>query len=221
MERPGQIFLSRPDDFFKCRGPTTPFSFFGPQVGLFFEFSAPCSMIIEVQTMAEIKVGFLDFEASSLSDNSWPIEMGWALVGSDGLVESDGCLIRPAADWSLGDWSLESAAIHGIDLDDVISGGIDAVTAYRKLYGALSGSLVYSDAPKYEARWLERLRQCAGDDRPALRVMPVGLLFQSTLLDEMLFDKKYRKLIRGKVHRAKADAEGWAQLYADCILPIL
>lgn len=171
--------------------------------------------------MGNRRIGFLDFEASSLSENSWPIEAGWALVDADGGIASDGFLIRPASDWPLDDWNLESAAVHGIDLDEVTADGMDAVSAYQKLYEVLSGCLVYSDEPKYETRWLECLRRSAGDERPSLRVMPVGLLFQSSFLDEMLYDKKYRALIQGKVHRAKADAKGWAQLYADCVLPIL
>ena len=41
---------------------------------------------------------FLDFEASSLSKDSYPIEVGWA--GEDGSTEAH--LIRPAPDWT--DW---------------------------------------------------------------------------------------------------------------------
>ena len=41
---------------------------------------------------------FLDFEASSLSDDSYPIEVGWA--GEDGSTEQH--LIRPAQPTSIG-----------------------------------------------------------------------------------------------------------------------
>jgi hypothetical protein len=50
---------------------------------------------------------FLDFEASSLSDRSYPVEVAW--VFQDGRSESH--LIRPATEWT--DWDDEAEAIHG------------------------------------------------------------------------------------------------------------
>ena len=48
---------------------------------------------------------FLDFEASSLSDDSYPIEVGW--VFEDGRTEAH--LIRPAPAWT--DWDPAAEAI--------------------------------------------------------------------------------------------------------------
>lgn len=52
---------------------------------------------------------FLDFEASSLSDRSYPIEVAW--VFQDGRSETH--VIAPAPSWE--DWGAASEAIHGIE----------------------------------------------------------------------------------------------------------
>jgi DNA polymerase III subunit epsilon len=58
---------------------------------------------------------FLDLEASSLSSQSYPIEIGCAWIENDRVVQvSD--LIRPDLSWP-PDWSRESEAVHGILLD--------------------------------------------------------------------------------------------------------
>lgn len=51
---------------------------------------------------------FIDFEASSLSDRSYPVEVAW--VFQDGRSESH--LIAPAPEWT--DWDERAEAIHGI-----------------------------------------------------------------------------------------------------------
>ena len=60
---------------------------------------------------------FLDFEASSLSDESYPIEIGWA--GEDGSTEQH--LIRPAPGWT--DWSATAEAVHRIERDQLLAEG--------------------------------------------------------------------------------------------------
>lgn len=61
---------------------------------------------------------FIDFEASSLSEQSWPIEVGLArLEGKRVVIESK--LIRPRPDWSEFDWNEKSAAVHGIPRSDL------------------------------------------------------------------------------------------------------
>jgi DNA polymerase III epsilon subunit-like protein len=54
------------------------------------------------------RLAFLDFEASSISNKSYPIEVGW--VFEDGSGED--FLIRPEQSWT--DWSANAQAIHGI-----------------------------------------------------------------------------------------------------------
>ena len=54
---------------------------------------------------------FLDFEASSLSKHSYPVEIAW--VFEDGRSRS--FLIKPKSGWT--DWSADAEKIHGISRD--------------------------------------------------------------------------------------------------------
>tara|TARA_R110002110_G_scaffold296310_2_gene510540 strand:- start:382 stop:894 length:513 start_codon:yes stop_codon:yes gene_type:complete len=101
------------------------------------------------------KFATLDFEASSLSEESWPIEVGLSwLEASEVLTWST--LIRPANDWDLSDWAPQSAAVHGIVFEELE----DAPTADKvvgDLLKNLGDRVLVSDAPEFETRWLSRL----------------------------------------------------------------
>jgi hypothetical protein len=62
---------------------------------------------------------FIDFEASSLNKDSYPVEVAW--VFEDGRSRS--FLIRPAPGWT--DWSAEAEAIHGISRDQLDRDGVE------------------------------------------------------------------------------------------------
>lgn len=105
------------------------------------------------------KFATLDFEASSLSLESWPIEVGLSWLEGD-EVRTWSTLIQPAADWELSDWSPQSAAVHGIALEELE----DAPVAYRvvgDLLESLGNRVLVSDAPEFETRWLTRLMKAA------------------------------------------------------------
>ena len=51
------------------------------------------------------RFAFLDFEASSLDANSWPIEVGLSWVTSDYEVKAYESLIKPSPDWFEDAWS--------------------------------------------------------------------------------------------------------------------
>lgn len=106
---------------------------------------------------------FLDFEASSLSEASWPVEIGFARV-VDGRVEEASAIIAPAADWSMTDWSATAAAVHGLTIEQVRAGCPAAAVAAGTDHFA--GFIVVSDNPRWDQRWLDRLR--AG--RPRIEV---------------------------------------------------
>ena len=57
----------------------------------------------------------LDFEASSLADRSYPVEV--ASVFEDGASEAH--LIAPAPDWT--DWDVASERIHGIARETLVA----------------------------------------------------------------------------------------------------
>ena len=96
---------------------------------------------------------FIDFEASSLSTDSYPIEVAWNL--SDGLIESH--LISPEAviDWT--DWDTESEKIHRIPREELIAHGKPPAWVCERMNEQLKGKTVYSDAPRFDGRWLTKL----------------------------------------------------------------
>ncbi|UTH48873.1 hypothetical protein KBW81_03470 [Loktanella salsilacus] len=103
---------------------------------------------------------FIDFEASSLSAQSWPIEVGLAWIVS-GSVKTWSSLIRPHYNWDEVAWSEQSADIHGIPrntLDTAPSADVVAEDTARRL----EGKIVVSDAPEHDYRWAEMLGNTIG-----------------------------------------------------------
>jgi hypothetical protein len=107
---------------------------------------------------------FLDFEASSLSNQSYPVEVAW--------VFEDGCsrsfLIRPAPDWT--DWSSEAEAIHGISREILEKEGVAVSLIAEEMVETLSNHDLYASAPSWDGKWLSTLLRAAGRPRHALRL---------------------------------------------------
>ncbi|WP_458098441.1 transcriptional regulator [Roseomonas sp. WA12] len=173
---------------------------------------------------------FLDFEASSLSEGSFPVEVGW--VTEDGEAES--YLIRPAPEWD--EWSPESERIHGLSRDRLEREGKPVAEVGRRVLDVLGaeGVVVTSDAASWEQRWLDRMLLAAGlshsvkvveleegillpEARRLLRMAPPegtpgAHLARGALLDrasEIVGDAQHVIKNRTRVrHRALQDAEG-------------
>lgn len=148
---------------------------------------------------------FLDFEASSLSGGSWPVEIGYAWVEA-GTVRSRATLIAPRADWSMADWSDSAARVHNIPLAAVRAGApADAVAAETDAFARFE---VVSDNPRWDQTWLDRLR--AGRRR-----IEVGALRQALRrLDDRGATAMAQALFRkGAPHRAGPDAERMARAW--------
>ncbi len=107
---------------------------------------------------------FVDFEASSLSKQSFPLEVGW--VFEDGRSMS--FLIHPAPDWT--DWSDEAEAIHGISLEKLQRDGASVETVARTMVETLAGHELFASAPSWDGKWLSALLRSAGFPRHALRL---------------------------------------------------
>jgi len=108
---------------------------------------------------------FLDFEASSLGDDSYPIEVGWA--GEDGASETH--LIRPAPQWT--DWDLRAEAVHGLARERLLAEGEPHDQVARRALEALRPHEVYVSAPSWDGKWMSVLLRGAGLPRHALRLM--------------------------------------------------
>lgn len=107
---------------------------------------------------------FLDFEASSLRDDSYPIEVGW--VFEDGRSEAH--LIRPAPKWI--DWDESAEALHGISRAKLEAEGASHDAVAHRLLEALGDHIVYASAPSWDGKWLSVLLRGAGLPRHAMRL---------------------------------------------------
>ena len=102
------------------------------------------------------KIMFLDFEASSLEDDSWPIELGICWLDNQEKLRTDSKLIKPHSDWKLSAWSEASQRVHGIGLQELETAE-QATDVARWALERLSEPLLLSDAPDFDLRWLNRL----------------------------------------------------------------
>ena len=107
---------------------------------------------------------FLDFEASSLSKLSYPIEVAW--VFEDGASEAH--LIRPAPQWA--DWDQEAEAVHHIAQQTLQDEGSPHDVVARRMVDQLSGHNLFASAPSWDGKWLSALLRAAKLPRHALRV---------------------------------------------------
>lgn len=93
----------------------------------------------------------LDFEASSLSDQSYPISVGMLVRGISYYY-----LIKPKREWT--DWSMDSQGVHRLSRSNIENFGYP-VTVVASLieYTLKKYSCVYSDNPYYEEKWARKL----------------------------------------------------------------
>lgn len=166
---------------------------------------------------------FLDFEASSLAKDGYPIEVAW--VFEDGRSES--YLIKPVAAWT--DWDPDAEAIHGIARQTLLSEGAPAEIVARRVLDALSGHTVYASSPPWDGKWLSLLLRAGGLPRHALRLKDTDEAQLDSVLE--LFDttagpdeakataqmliQRVRESMAGDpvAHRALADAEHERQIW--------
>lgn len=120
-------------------------------------------------------IAFIDFEASSLGDKSYPIEVAW--IFEDGRSQSH--LIKPAQDWT--DWSDEAENIHGISRDLLASDGVSHVDVAQAMVESLVGHALYASAPSWDGKWLSVLLRAAGLPRHALRLQDTDVALRDAV----------------------------------------
>jgi hypothetical protein len=109
-------------------------------------------------------LAFIDFEASSLAERSYPIEVAW--VFADGTHETH--LIRPAPRWT--DWDSEAEAIHGLSREQLLTDGEPHEQVARRMVEALAGHDLCASAPSWDGKWLSALLLAAEFPRHTLRL---------------------------------------------------
>lgn len=158
---------------------------------------------------------FLDFEASSLSERSYPIEVGW--VFEDGREEDH--LIRPAPEWT--DWDPSAEAIHGISRNELLERGRDHTAVAQRMVEVLAGHDICASAPSWDGKWLSALLRASGIPRRTLRLRGSDEVLEEatrSILAEVLPDDELDRaatdlLTRNEIaqphpaHRALADAQ--------------
>jgi hypothetical protein len=107
---------------------------------------------------------FLDFEASSLAKDSYPIEVAW--VFEDGASERH--LIRPAPGWT--DWDPGAEAMHHLSRAMLEAEGEAHDAVARRVLEVLGTHAVYASAPSWDGKWLSVLLRAGGLPRHAMRL---------------------------------------------------
>jgi len=124
----------------------------------------------------EPDIVFLDFEASSLGKESYPIEVAW--VFASGGEESH--LIRPAPSWV--DWDPASEATHHLTREDLLKQGVPLDAVAGRMLEVLSGHALYATAPSWDGQWLSKLLRGAGLPRHALRLQDTDIAHESAIV---------------------------------------
>lgn len=165
---------------------------------------------------------FTDVEASSLGQNSYPIEIAWNL--EDGSIESH--LINPylVEEWT--DWDPGAQAVHGLSRAYLADHGEHPDSVAHRMNQVLAGKTVYSDAITFDGMWIGELFAGAMIERE-FKIKDIWFLFEavrpepsltSVMLDAMGSDKRFMNhvmkaydaawnKVEGQRHRAAADVQ--------------
>ena len=96
-------------------------------------------------------LALIDFEASSLSHSSWPVEVGFVLGD---LSAAGSVIVSPAPGWT--DWDLGAEDIHRLLPEHLVQFGRPPAEVARLLNSELAGMSLISDS-KQDWFWARRL----------------------------------------------------------------
>lgn len=149
----------------------------------------------------------LDFEASGLSQGTYPIEVGVAWwTAPDQGINVWSTLIQPAPEWTAhGVWSAESQKIHRIpraSLED----GLSVRAVMHHLTAIIGvGGMALTDNFHHDAYWLTRLATAANASQ-SFALAPWSMLHQALSLTQAQRMWAYSSQTPPP-HRAGPDAE--------------
>jgi len=170
---------------------------------------------------------FLDFEASSLGKQGYPIEVAWVFASG----EEESYLIRPDESWT--DWDVKAANIHRISREQLRSEGTPLDDVAKRMVSVLTGRKLYASAPSWDGKWLSKLLRAAGLPRHALRLEDTEMahrrIMREVLRDAEIPEERQRALMQDilaqaqrtndklgpAAHRALADAQRERRLWLD------
>ncbi|MCF7971152.1 MAG: hypothetical protein K9L22_08330 [Methylococcaceae bacterium] len=171
---------------------------------------------------------FLDVEASSLSMDSYPVEIAW----SDPLGKIESYLINPYAIEAWTDWDYNSQQIHGISRKQCREDGLHPEQLCRIMSQSIQpGETIYADGGNFDANWVDILYEY-GNDRSGFKYAQFYIKHSDEVMfplltavepDEkkcwQLYEQlklKAREQVNGR-HRAKVDVEYLLELWRLCI----
>ncbi len=105
---------------------------------------------------------FMDFEASGLGKQSYPIQVAWS--AHDGTV-SECWFIEPSPDygWALEEgWDAAAERVHGIPFATLREQGKTATHIAVRMNEQLVGQTLYVDGGAFDQVWCEQLFAAAG-----------------------------------------------------------
>jgi hypothetical protein len=147
---------------------------------------------------------FLDFEASSLRKNGYPVEIGW--VFEDGARE--GHLIRPAPGWT--DWDERAEAIHGLSRERLEREGEAHDAVARRMVEALGAHDLYASAPSWDGKWLSLLLRASGFTRHMLRLRDTEVAQEASaaaMFGDRLPQAEVARIVGEVMAQVRAEAE--------------
>ncbi len=155
---------------------------------------------------------FLDFEASSLSAISWPIEIGISRVVQSKVITASR-LIKPHPDWDAAGWSDVSAGIHGLSRAYLEAEGDDP-KAVAQWFKAENTGIAVTDNPEFERRWLIRLLE-TDMPFPKVQLLDFDSYIRMSLTDHAAIECVYHTLESAgpPPHRAGPDAARLAKAW--------
>jgi hypothetical protein len=136
----------------------------------------------------------IDFEASGIHPDSYPIELGMMNMATGEVHEF---LIRPKDTWTY--WDANAELIHGISQEQLLAEGLPVSEVATQVRLLLNDAPAYSDASDYDGFWME----CLFDDHPdpAPEVRSVYYLVPPEKAQSL-----YNELIKtSRDHRALSD----------------
>jgi hypothetical protein len=127
---------------------------------------------------------FLDIEASSFGERSWPVAVAW----SDPAGAITRLLVNPSGVAGWDDWEPAAEAVHGLSREHLERNGWPPDYVAERLENDLAGRTVYTDAPDYDGRWLATLFSTLDREVPVqLEHVDEALLTQLRRRDEAVW----------------------------------
>lgn len=152
----------------------------------------------------EWPICIIDFEATSLSKASYPIEVGVCLwTDTDLPARVWGTLIQPTQKWlDTKDWTDEAFALHGISQSDLHAGKSPEQVCSELLHFCAAADVVFCDGNSHDHHWHNQLVSAADKGSGIILASLQKMLFHHEIFD----DYEVIHLSQVDRHRALPDA---------------